>query len=359
MDCSSLTFAEPTQTIERNCGVLPRATSAPALETDAQGTLFLARPDFNDGNAYLSRLGLPSDQPSEATLVGGSAGKYCLLLDEPRKQLYYLAHNGTFHVAGTDGQARRATRLLAHGEHAYLQYPHLTLGLDGTLYAAWTTQGRQVKVYRSIQAIKSADGDTTWTNLEGESLKSPIVGDETGPTTRVSRDDEFDVPCWLSAFMAKDGKLHFVYWAKTTPHRQRYLRYDGATGKQEIDLEPVFQVRKMAEVNDSGVLVADRSVPGSTLYFVSAIDDRKRLACLASEDNGRTWREYAISDRTFEKRVYSIGAARDVTDEGWIVGTFTDVVEGAKTNKEPNSGRVFLFRIKAQAAAAVSQRDKM
>src|SRR5262249_8888679 len=40
------------------------ATSAPVLETDRQGALFLARPDFKDGNAYLSRLAAPSDRPT-------------------------------------------------------------------------------------------------------------------------------------------------------------------------------------------------------------------------------------------------------------------------------------------------------
>jgi hypothetical protein len=327
-----------------------RATSAPALETDKQGTLFFARPDFKDGNAYLSRLDSFSDEPRMAALDGGSAGKYCMALDEPRKQLYYFAHNGTFHIVGVDGQVRRSMRLLARGDYAVLQYPHLTLGRDGTLYAAWTTEKHGVYLYRSIHAMKSADGGETWKTLEGKSLKPPIPADDTGPATQISRDDEIDVHSWLSAFMAKDGKLHFVYWAKTTPQRQRYLRYDGATGKKEVDLEPLFQKRSMAEPSDSGVLVANRSVRDSTLYFVATIEDRKRLACLASDDNGRTWREYAISNRAFKHRVYSIGAAREITDDGWIVGTFTDVVEGAKTYYEPNSGNVYFFRIKARTA---------
>ena len=35
--------------------------------------------------------------------------------------------------------------------------------------------------------------------------------------------------------------------AETTPERQRYLRYDGATGAKEIDLEPIFQNRAMTK----------------------------------------------------------------------------------------------------------------
>jgi hypothetical protein len=104
----------------------------------------------------------------------------------------------------------------------------------------------------------------------------------------------------------------------------------------------------MSKPNDSGVLVAQRSKPGAPLFFISTIDDWKRLACWVSEDNGQTWREHAISQRAFKHRIYSIGAAREVTADGWIVGTFTDVAEQAKTYYEPGLGSVYAFRIKAQ-----------
>ena len=325
-----------------------RATSAAALETHQQGTLFFARPDFKDGNAYLSRIDSLGAQPVTTTLVGGSAGKYCMVLDAPRKQLYFFAQNGSFHIVGVDGKVRYTTQLLANGKRASLMYPHLTLGREGTLYAAWTTQKHGKYIYRSIHAMKSVDGGVRWQTLDGNPLESPIVADDGGPSTHVTRNDELDVHSWLSAFMAKEGKLHFVYWAETSPQRQHYLRFDGTAGKKEIDVERIFGGRKMSEPNDSGVLVANRSKDGSPLFFVSTIDDRKRLACLVSEDNGRTWREYAISDRTFKHRIYSIGAARDVTSDGWIVGSFTDVAEQAKTYYEPNLGSVYFFRIKAQ-----------
>ena len=51
-----------------------RATSAPVLETDRRGELYLTRPDFADGNAYLSRFATPTAKPVTTTLVGGSAG---------------------------------------------------------------------------------------------------------------------------------------------------------------------------------------------------------------------------------------------------------------------------------------------
>jgi hypothetical protein len=325
------------------------ATSAPAIEADRDGKLLFCRPDFLDGNAYLYRLdpSRPESGPQVSKLTGGSAGKYCLLLDSPRQQLYWFAHNNTFHVLSLDGTVRTNLTLIAAGKQAVLQYPHLTLDANGTLFAAWTTSMPTGYLYRSVHAIKSRDGGQTWQTLDRKRLGLPIVADDSGPATQVSKDSEFDVHTWLSAFMVKDEKLHFVYWAETKPQRQWYRRYDTATGKAEIDSENFFDARKQDKPNDSGAFAARRTLSDSTLYFVSTVDDRKRLACLASDDNGRTWYEYAVSERLFPFRVYSIGAARDLTQDGIIVGTFTDVVEKAKTYYEDHSGHVYFFRIQA------------
>ena len=70
------------------------ATNPPVLETDGVGNMFLARPDFVDGNAYLYRFA-GSDygaDPVVSKIPGAAAGKYCMLLDRPRKRLYYFAH---------------------------------------------------------------------------------------------------------------------------------------------------------------------------------------------------------------------------------------------------------------------------
>lgn len=82
------------------------ATNPPVLETDAQGILYLVRPDFVDGNAYLCRFSLADHyrRPLITTIPGGAAGKYSLLYDQGRGQLYYFAHNNTFHVVGHAGE---------------------------------------------------------------------------------------------------------------------------------------------------------------------------------------------------------------------------------------------------------------
>ena len=73
--------------------------------------------------------------------------------------------------------------------------------------------------------------------------------------------------------------------------------------------------------------------PGAAkrLYFLSAVEDRSRLPCLVSEDNGATWRLHAVSARRFDARVYSIGGFREVTPDGDIVGTFTMLAPWAET----------------------------
>ncbi|MEX0612016.1 MAG: hypothetical protein WD229_07835, partial [Pirellulales bacterium] len=184
------------------------ATSAPAIETDRQGTLYLGHPNFLDGNAYLVRLANHGDNVRTSTteLTGGSAGKYCLLLDEARQQLYWFAHNNTFFTVGMDGAVRSKTELLQAGPHAYLQYPHLTLDASGTLFAAWTTSKvvkDNVSIYHDVHAMKSPDGGKTWQALDGKPIALPAVADDTGPATLISKVEEFDVHSWLSAFMAK------------------------------------------------------------------------------------------------------------------------------------------------------------
>ena len=325
------------------------ATSAPALETDERGIVYAARPDFVDGHAYLYRFEPPEyREPKITRIPGSSAGKYCLAFDSKRGQLYFFSHNNEFRVLALDGEVRRSTTLLKAGPHAALQYPHLTLDAEGNLFAGWTTSAPDRYLYWDIHAIRSVDGGVTWQTLAGKPLELPIVADDTGPADRISLDDEFEVHSWLSAFLAKDRKLHAVYWAKTTPERQRYVRYDIDTGKNELEREPLFAGWRYGEPNDSAALIKAERPENSALYCVSTIQHRRQLACIVSGDNGASWRDFAVSKEVFPHRVYSIGASRAVTRDGWIIGTFTDVNSKAELYTEPDSGKVYFFRIRAR-----------
>ena len=325
------------------------ATSSPALETDERGTIFAARPDFVDGHAYLYRFDPPGyEEPTITRIPGGSGGKYCLMLDPGRRQLYYLAHSQEFRVLGLDGEIRRSTTLFKAGPHAVMQYPHVALAADGTLFVGWTTSAPDRYLYWDIHAMRSPDGAATWQTLSGAALEPPVVTDDTGPADRISLDDEFEVHSWLSAFLVKNGKLHLVYWAKNMPQRQRYVRYDAATGKREIDREPLLAGWSIAEPNDSAALIGTRQTEKEALYCVTTVKDRKQLVCVMSVDNGASWRDYALATDSFPHRVYSIGAARETTRDGWIIGSFTDVAPKAELYTEADSGKVYFFRIRAK-----------
>ena len=215
---------------------------------------------------------------------------------------YWFAHNNnTFHVVALDGTERSNVILIAPGRRAYLMYPHLTLADKGTLFAAWTTQrpttsSPQGYLYHSVHAIKSPDGGQTWQTLDGRRLEVPIIADDSGPVTQISKDSEFDVHKWLSAFMAKAGKLHFAYWAETKPQRQWYLRYDVVTGKAEIETETIFADRKQEKPNDSGALrpagpcPTPRSIsfPRSMIANVSPVWPRMTTGALGTSAPFRT-----------------------------------------------------------------------
>src|SRR5262245_9732086 len=66
------------------------ATNPPVIETDAGGNLYLVRPDFADGHAYLYRFSAGGDDanPAVSKIPGAAAGKYALYLDPVRRQLY-------------------------------------------------------------------------------------------------------------------------------------------------------------------------------------------------------------------------------------------------------------------------------
>lgn len=324
------------------------ATNPPVMETDEQDNLYLVRPDFLDGNAYLYRF-LASEnyaQPHLSTIPNGSAGKYCMAYDPRRKQLYYFAHNNTFHVLSLDGKVQRSCNLLQAGQSAVLQYPQLYLEPNGTLHAAWTTQKHGIYLYWDIRYMQSKDGGETWQKMDGTPLTPPVIADQNGPTDRLTLDDEFEVHTWLSNFMAKDGKLHFFYMAQTQPPREHYMRYDLRAARRDLDMSPEFKGQSIAALGLDGFFATRASLPNSPLYCVC--NWQGRIACLASDDNGETWYDYAASETVFKP--YSIGGCREITSDGYIIGSFTDQ---QRPTSEPGGGcPVYFIKIRAGLSTA-------
>ena len=326
------------------------ATNPPVIETDEEGNVYLARANFTKGDAYLYRFGPRKHfrRPLATTLIPrGGAGKYIMIYDRVRKQLYYFGKNNRFFVIGLDGTVLKSRVLLQPGRDADIEYPLLSLDRDGTLHVAWTTQKHKVYLYWDIHHMLSPDGGETWQNLDGTPLSPPFPADQAGPAMRITLDDEFQFHTWLSSFMVKDGKVHFVYLAQTRPQRQHYMRYDIATGKRDVHLQTeVFKGETISLEGLDGFFATRSDRPGSPLYCI--MEDSGRIACLASDDNGETWHDYAKSEEKF--RAYAIGGCREITDDGYIIGSFTDT---SKENTATHTGsKVYFFKIKARGPGA-------
>ena len=189
------------------------ATNPPVIETDENNIIYLIRPDFLDGNAYLYRF-YPEDDYSEpviTTIPGGSAGKYSMAYDSPRQQLYYSAWGLTFYTIGLDGTIFQKLNQFKAGKNASAQYPIFCMGQDGTLHMAYTTVKHGVYLYWSDHYLKSPDGGESWTKMDGTPITGfPAVVDDGGPTDMISYEEEFESHTWLSNMLAKDGKVHFI-----------------------------------------------------------------------------------------------------------------------------------------------------
>ena len=322
------------------------ATNAPAIETDAAGNLYLVRSDFVDGSASLYRFqaGDGYAQPAVARIPGASAGKYCMNLDESRGRLYYFAWGRSLFVLDLEGALLERQELTVDGANAGPQYPLSFLDPSGVLHAAWTTQKLGVYLYWDIHYMASDDGARSWRRMDGTPLQIPVPVDDSGPSDRITLDDEFEVHSWLSNLLVKDGKAHFAYAAQVDSWRQHYVRYDLATGARDVDLHPIFAGEEIRLASLDGFFASRAGLPEAPLYYVSSAGGR--LGCLASDDNGETWYDYAVSDESWNP--YSIGGARELTAGGAIIGTFTDF----QATEDRDLSQVHFFRIQAGLSRA-------
>lgn len=84
---------------------------------------------------------------------------------------------------------------------------HVTLVDDEAIGYA-TFQSHNQYLYWDIHHMMSRDAGTSWHNLNRQSLKLPVIADDTGEAMRITRDDEFTFHTWLSSILAQAGKLH-------------------------------------------------------------------------------------------------------------------------------------------------------
>lgn len=315
------------------------ATHPPVIETDEQSNIYLARSADVEGNAYFYRFAADKQwkEPAITQLAGAAAGKFVLLRDAARKQIYFSSLPGLFFVLGEDGQIKSSARLFMNGPSALHHYPLLSLDDDGTLHYAWTTTPiDQRYLYWSIQHMQSKDGGMSWEKLDGTPIELPVIADETGPSDLISGRDEFQIHTWLSNMIATNGKLHFLYQADAKPVGEHYVRYDVKTAKRDRDVYPEFKGETLSLRGLDGFFAVDRSKT-ETIYAIGHDANSTGIVCLVSPDNGDTWHDFAKTSGDGPKAPYAVGGCREVTADGYVIGSFTDIPPGG-------AERVFVFK---------------
>ena len=321
-------------------------TKAPAIETDEAGSIYMIHAENDESSnhpAYFYRFDPPSFPISASSQIqNGSAGKFTTYFDRCRNQIFLFTfwdsptHN--FFALDLDGNMLYSRSLTQQGRNARIQYPHLaTDGCD--LYAAWTTQqhGSGTPLYRSIQFMRSGDGGHNWQTAGGANLSIPVVGDDTGPTTMITLNDEFYVNTWLSNMHVDASGIHFMYYAASPMDRQHYVRYT-KSGTCDINIYPTWEAGESSIASLDGFVVTR---PDGILFATAHTRDN-RLAVFMSDDGGRTWFDYALSDPLEEGYFhYSIGGSREIGPSGRILGTYT------KQSTTGNPHEVWFFAVDA------------
>ncbi len=206
-------------------------TLAPAVETDEQGNIYLAHPDWNDvtdGGLPLGpntpflfyRFAAVDDYKNpQITRIPNvpCAAKFSMAYDPARQQFYIATQYGQLLTVGVDGQLKSSQKVWKQiGPNAYTQYPHLMVDESGTLHWSYATCPDYFLFY-SVQYIKSTDGGRTWQHPAGKVLETPIIPDDTGPSEMVSLDSEYWGHTFLANMLTLRGKVHFFYGYRELP----------------------------------------------------------------------------------------------------------------------------------------------
>jgi hypothetical protein len=305
-------------------------TNPPVLETDPHGNVYVVKQKYDAPPDATLMIFRPEDGfavPQTFAIPNGNSGKYALLYDWRRSQLYYFSHQGRFYRIALDGSVTLDQLLITSGPNAGPQYPYLAMDEDGVVYAAWTTQRHDAYLYWSIGAARSRDAGTSWERFDGTPLPTPIVCDDTGPGQAIQLPDELASHTWLWNLSAKNKKVHFAYLAQTAMPRQTYVRYDAATGAEEARVAPVFGGGSTALFSLDGFPASDPGMPNRLFWTSASQSGSPRLAILQTTDNGVSWLDYAQGGDP-ALAPYAVGGARFLSEDGDLLGTFTDVVEG-------------------------------
>src|SRR5262249_32948383 len=129
-------------------------------------------------------------------------------------------------------------------------------------------------------------------------------------------------------FLVKGDKVHFVYNAQPPVNRQHYVRYDLATSQIDRNVFP-FEGDGVSISNLDGVCSTRRSI--KEIFCVSKSNGNNidsRIVVLKSKDSVLTCRKHAVGSLSL---TYAVGGSPNVTNDGYIIGSYTDNTDPAKS----------------------------
>lgn len=319
------------------------ATNPPVIETDDEGNIYSCRVDWKNNNTAIDCFPSASNftQTRTLDLPGVAGGKFAMSLDRVRNHLCFITLDGVLHRIGVNGTTLAPVKLLVPGEKAVLQYPSLHFDERNDLYFCWTTVAHGKYLYYDIHVMRSMDGGDRWETISGKQLTLPLAADDGGYTDLISTKDEFEVTTWLANALPRFGKLHAIYETQSEVRRYNYVRFDTLQGKEELRISPRFGGMTLSVQGLDGGLASQANKPDATLFAVVKDATRPRLACLRSDDQGNTWKDWAVSQEVTSP--YAIGTCREITADGAVIGTFTDAIEPSNNNM--GKSKLYFFRI--------------
>jgi len=325
-------------------GEASNSNKPPVLETDSAGNIYLAT-GYDSSMLCVYQPSNNYSNPKCVSIPESPSGKFALYYDAKRSQLYYFSHSAHFSIFDTN------LNLKAHYQfgvamdtpslHAYWQYPLLTMDENGNLYAAWTTQKVDQYLYWSIHTAVSPDGGYSWTKLNKSPLSLPITPDETGPTDRITLDDEFSSHTWLKNLLAKNGKLYFPYITQSSKPRYHFTRYDLSTGNKDQDIPWNGETLDLSELH--GFCASKASDPNFPIYCASR-GLNGNLNITVTYDQGATWHDYATGKDPTDTNIWSVSGYREITSDNYLIGTYTN-----QNNANVNQSSARFFRVKVSA----------
>lgn len=322
--------------------------------------------------------------PTISKIGKGSTDKYDFIFDSKTGNFFYMTFNDTlydtnmipsFFAIRPDGDVEYSmgmSRMVnLDSKFPKIMYPHLAT--DGNrIIAAWSTEydppgssdpddPNQTNLYRNVSFVYSDDIGHSWRNLTGEKVKTPMVMDESGPSTTVTQPDEIGDHNWLGGIAYTNNRLYVSYqvWGKAHPgSHPHFSAYDLNQRTRALDMRE-WRGSKLTS-DGTGRFIVNPQNPSGPVYLAAGgtYEGKGVVVILISEDQGNSWREYAVGSYHDgdPSVVLNVSPSATITPDGHIVGVFT------KCNPRPEIGRcesymhgqyildsrAYFFRVKAK-----------